>query len=33
LPEARRVVAVLSGGNIEPGLKRQLEAEIAGARL
>jgi threonine dehydratase len=29
LPEAKRIVAVLSGGNIEPALKLKLEAELA----
>lgn len=31
LPRASKVVVVLSGGNIDPALKGQMEAEIAGA--
>jgi threonine dehydratase len=27
LPKARKVVAILSGGNLEPGLRAELEAE------
>lgn len=30
LPAARKVAVVLSGGNLEPALRTQLEAEIAG---
>jgi threonine dehydratase len=33
LPKASRIVAVLSGGNIEPALKQQLEAELASVRV
>ena len=29
LPVAKKVVVVLSGGNIEPSLRRSLEAEVA----
>lgn len=31
LPKARKVAVILSGGNLEPGLKQKLEAEIAAA--
>jgi threonine dehydratase len=33
LPVARKVVVVLSGGNIEPSLRRSLEAEVALERV
>ncbi len=29
LPEARRVVAIVSGGNLDPGLRTELEQETA----
>ena len=32
LPKARKVVVVLSGGNLEPALREQLEGELAAAR-
>jgi threonine dehydratase len=32
LPKAKKVVVVLSGGNLEPALRKQLEGELAVAR-
>jgi threonine dehydratase len=31
LPKARKVAVVLSGGNLEPALREQLEKELAAA--
>jgi threonine dehydratase len=32
LPKARKVAVVLSGGNLEPALRGQLEGEMAAMR-
>jgi len=32
LPKARKVAVVLSGGNLEPALRQQLEGEMASTR-
>jgi threonine dehydratase len=32
LPKAQKVAVVLSGGNLEPALRRQLEEELAAAK-
>jgi threonine dehydratase len=33
LPKVKKVAVVLSGGNLEPGLREQLEGELAGAEV
>jgi threonine dehydratase len=33
LPKARKVAVILSGGNLEPALREQLESELATARV
>ena len=33
LPKAKKVAVVLSGGNLEPALRKQLEGELAAARV
>jgi threonine dehydratase len=33
LPKARKVAVVLSGGNLEPALRQQLEGELAAAKI